>query len=164
MSAFDPYPDPIVLAKDIKSMFTKTEHSCFVTDFICSNDIAARICWSFYQCPINLSRFLHINKTDSKLTGMWAGCYYWKCRMVISSTGCCSTTHQKKLKRVLITLYLPRNQFFFQFHMKRPGVAIRIMIWHKTDWDYFFFDDHWKQLNALHKPFLPPPITHCCNT
>ena len=69
MFAFDPYPDPIILAKDIKSMFTKAEHSCFVTDFICSNDIAARICWSFYQCAINLTRFLHINKTDSKLTG-----------------------------------------------------------------------------------------------
>ena len=73
MSGFDLRPYPIVLAEDINSMFTKIEHS---TDFICSKDIAARSCWPFQQCAINLTRFSHVNETDSKLTVLLAGCCY----------------------------------------------------------------------------------------
>ena len=71
MDAFDPHPYRILLAEEINFMFTKREHSYFVADFIWSQDNVAGI---RQQCTMDLTRSLHTNKTDSKLTAISAWC------------------------------------------------------------------------------------------
>ena len=71
MGAFDPHPSRILLAEKINSMFTKREHSYFVADFIWSQDNVAGI---RQQYTMDLTRSLHTNKTDSKLTAFPAWC------------------------------------------------------------------------------------------
>ena len=70
MGAFA-HPYRILLAEEINFMFTKREQSYFVADFIWSQDNVAGIC---QQCTMDLTRSLHTNKTDSKLTAISAWC------------------------------------------------------------------------------------------
>ena len=71
MGAFDPHLYRILLAEEINFMFTKREHSYFVADFIWSQDNVAGI---HQQCTMDLTRSLHTNKTDSRLTAISAWC------------------------------------------------------------------------------------------
>ena len=75
--------------------FTKIEYSFLLADFILDPWHHCSYLLVFYTNARCIGRVPHTNKTDSKLTVISAECCYWNLLMVISSTGCYSTSHQK---------------------------------------------------------------------
>ena len=90
MGAFDPQLYRILLAEEINFMFNENRtfplRSAKTTLLVSAGILQ--------QCTMDLTRSLHTDKTDSKLTAIPAWCCCWKFLMVISSTGCCSTSYQ----------------------------------------------------------------------